>query len=104
MANDIVLETRGLVKKFGDAVILNGIDFTDARTGHQSHSLPVDIDIIGSIDIIEGLTGIGDYSAPSELHEDGNLRRSLRLSLLQHLRSHHSQRPFGIGRRFRQTE
>ena len=28
MANDIVLETRGLVKKFGDAVILNGIDFT----------------------------------------------------------------------------
>ena len=23
MANDIVLETRGLVKKFGDAVILN---------------------------------------------------------------------------------
>ena len=28
MANDIVLETRGLVKKFGEAVILNGIDFT----------------------------------------------------------------------------
>ena len=43
-------------------VLLNGIDFTDARTGHQSHSLPVDIDIIGSIDIIEGLTGIGAYA------------------------------------------
>lgn len=27
MSADIVLETRGLVKKFGDAVILNGIDF-----------------------------------------------------------------------------
>ena len=43
-------------------VLLTGIDFTDARTGHQSHSLPVDIDIIGSIDIIEGLTGIGAYA------------------------------------------
>ncbi len=43
-------------------VLLNGIDFTDARTGHQSHSLPVDIDIIGSIDIIQGLTGIGAYA------------------------------------------
>lgn len=43
-------------------VLLNGIDFTDARTGHQSHSLPVDMDIVGSIDIISGLTGIGAYS------------------------------------------
>lgn len=28
MSADVVLETRGLVKKFGDAVILNGIDFS----------------------------------------------------------------------------
>lgn len=43
-------------------VLLNGIDFSDARTGHQSHSLPVDLDIVGEIDIISGLTGIGAYS------------------------------------------
>lgn len=43
-------------------VLLNGIDFTDARTGHQSHSLPVDLEIISSIDLIGGLSGIGAYS------------------------------------------
>ncbi|HIZ15036.1 MAG TPA: TonB-dependent receptor [Candidatus Tidjanibacter faecipullorum] len=43
-------------------ILLNGIDFTDARTGHQSHSLPVDLDIIGEIDFITGLTGIGAFS------------------------------------------
>lgn len=43
-------------------VLLNGIDFTDVRTGHQSHSLPVDIDIISRIEIINGLTGIGAYA------------------------------------------
>ena len=36
---------------------LNGVDFTDARTGHQSHSLPVDSDIIGGMDLIEGIGG-----------------------------------------------
>lgn len=39
---------------------LNGVDFTDARTGHQSHSLPVDSDIIGGMDLIEGIGG-GPY-------------------------------------------
>lgn len=43
-------------------ILLNGIDFTDARTGHQSHSLPVDLDIVGKIDIISGQTGIGAYA------------------------------------------
>lgn len=43
-------------------ILLNGIDFTDARTGHQSHSLPVDPETVSSIDIIGGLTGIGAYS------------------------------------------
>ena len=38
-------------------VQLNGVDFTDARTGHQSHSLPVDSDIIGGMDLIEGIGG-----------------------------------------------
>lgn len=36
------------------AILLNGVDFTDIRTGHQSHSLPVDSDIISQIRLIDG--------------------------------------------------
>lgn len=43
-------------------VLLNGIDFTDARTGHQSHSLPVDLDAVAGIDLIEGVPGVGAYA------------------------------------------
>lgn len=43
-------------------VLLNGIDFTDARTGHQSHSLPVDLDCVAGIDLIEGVPGVGAYA------------------------------------------
>jgi len=43
-------------------VLLNGIDFTDARTGHQSHSLPVDIDCISSVELVDGVPGIGAYA------------------------------------------
>ncbi len=43
-------------------VLLNGIDFTDARTGHQSHSLPVDLDCISAVDLIDGVPGLGAYA------------------------------------------
>lgn len=43
-------------------VLLNGIDFTDARTGHQSHALPVDIDCISSVELLDGVAGIGAYA------------------------------------------
>ncbi|MDE5707748.1 MAG: TonB-dependent receptor plug domain-containing protein [Alistipes sp.] len=43
-------------------VMLNGINFTDARTGHQSHSLPVDLDCIAGIDLIDGVSGVGAYA------------------------------------------
>ena len=43
-------------------VMLNGINFTDARTGHQSHSLPIDIDCIAGIDLIDGVSGVGAYA------------------------------------------
>jgi len=41
-------------------VLLNGIDFTDARTGHQSHALPVDLDCISAVELIDGVPGVGD--------------------------------------------
>lgn len=43
-------------------VLLNGIDFTDARTGHQSHSLPVDLECISSVELLEGVPGVGAYA------------------------------------------
>ena len=43
-------------------VMLNGINFTDARTGHQSHSLPVDIESVASISLSEGVSGAGALS------------------------------------------
>ena len=43
-------------------VLLNGIDFTDARTGHQSHALPVDLDCISSVELIDGVPGVGAYA------------------------------------------
>ena len=43
-------------------VLLNGIDFSDARTGHQSHSLPVDLDCISGVELLEGIPGIGAFA------------------------------------------
>ncbi len=43
-------------------ILLNGIDFTDARTGHQSHSLPVDLDCISGAELLEGVPGVGAYA------------------------------------------
>ncbi len=43
-------------------VMLNGINFTDARTGHQTHALPVDIESIAGIELIDGVSGVGAYA------------------------------------------
>ena len=43
-------------------ILLNGIDFSDARTGHQSHSLPVDLDCIAGVELIDGVPGVGAYA------------------------------------------
>ncbi len=43
-------------------VLLNGINFTDARTGHQTHSLPIDIESVAGIDLIDGVSGVGAYA------------------------------------------
>ncbi|MFR9652920.1 MAG: TonB-dependent receptor [Rikenellaceae bacterium] len=43
-------------------VLLNGINFTDARTGHQTHSLPIDMESISGIELIDGISGVGAYA------------------------------------------
>ena len=49
-------------------VLLNGIDFTDARTGHQSHALPVDLDCISAVELIDGVPGVGAYRGGEHPH------------------------------------
>ena len=48
-------------------VSLNGINFTDARTGHQSHSLPIDINAVSSINVIDGVSGVGAYAGAVDI-------------------------------------
>ena len=43
-------------------VMLNGINFTDARTGHQTHSIPIDIEAISGMELIDGVCGTGAYA------------------------------------------
>lgn len=43
-------------------VMLNGINFTDVRTGHQSHSLPIDLDCVSGIELIDDVTGVGAFA------------------------------------------
>lgn len=59
-------------------VLLNGIDFTDARTGHQSHSLPVDIDCISAIELVDGVPGVGAYAGAVNIRTAPMLPRYLR--------------------------
>lgn len=40
-------------------ILLNGIDFSDSRTGHQSHSLPIDLQITNNIELITDVPLVG---------------------------------------------
>lgn len=48
-------------------VRLNGVNFTDARTGHQSHSLPVDLGVVSNISVSDGVAGVGAYSGSVDI-------------------------------------
>lgn len=60
-------------------ILLNGIDFTDARTGHQTHSLPVDLDCVARIRLIDGMTGVGAYAGAVDIRTQPLRPRYLRL-------------------------
>ncbi|MFZ4456786.1 MAG: TonB-dependent receptor plug domain-containing protein [Bacteroidales bacterium] len=40
-------------------IFLNGVNFTDSRTGHQNLGLPIDIEIVDKINLLQGLTTPG---------------------------------------------
>ena len=60
-------------------VLLNGIDFTDARTGHQSHSLPVDVECVGEMALIDGVSGVGAYSGAVDIRTRPLMPQYLRI-------------------------
>ncbi|MBP3482429.1 MAG: TonB-dependent receptor [Alistipes sp.] len=60
-------------------VLLNGINFTDARTGHQTHSLPVDTDCISGIELIDGVSGVGAFAGAINIRTAPLKPRYLRL-------------------------
>ncbi|WP_416990774.1 TonB-dependent receptor plug domain-containing protein, partial [Alistipes communis] len=60
-------------------MLLNGINFTDARTGHQTHSLPIDMDCVSGIELIEGIPGVGAYAGAVNVRTVPLYRNYLRL-------------------------
>ncbi|MBP3357100.1 MAG: TonB-dependent receptor [Rikenellaceae bacterium] len=62
-------------------VLLNGINFTDARTGHQTHSLPIDMDCVAGIELIDGMSGVGAFAGAVNIRTRPLKPRYLRLDL-----------------------
>lgn len=62
-------------------LLLNGINFTDARTGHQTHSIPIDIDCVAGIDLVDGLTGVGAYAGAINVRTHPLLPNCIRADL-----------------------
>src|SRR5574344_700992 len=62
-------------------VMLNGINFTDARTGHQSHSLPVDIQSVCSVSLVRDVPGTGALCGAVNLAVRGIVPNYLRSEL-----------------------
>lgn len=62
-------------------IMLNGVPFTDVRTGHQSHSLPIDMDIISGIDVVEGTQQIGALAGSINFRTKALYERYLRAHL-----------------------
>lgn len=60
-------------------ILLNGIDFTDARTGHQSHALPLDMEAISGIELIDGTPGVGAYAGAIQIRTAPRQPNYLRL-------------------------
>lgn len=62
-------------------VMLNGVNFSDARTGHQSHSLPVDIDCISDIEVLDGAAAVGALAGAVDFSTRPRYPRFLRAHL-----------------------
>ncbi len=44
------------------SILLNGVNFTDPRTGHQSHSLPIALSSINSVNYLSHHIAVGSYT------------------------------------------
>lgn len=89
-------------------MLLNGINFTDARTGHQTHSLPIDMDCVSGIELIEGIPGVGAYAGAVNVRtvplyrnylRAQSRRRATRVWLYQSVRSSYTRPSRALRRR-----
>lgn len=62
-------------------VLLNGINFTDARTGHQTHSLPVDMDVVSSISLVDDIVKSGAYAGAINIKTNPARENYLRVDM-----------------------
>lgn len=66
-------------------ILLNGIPMSDAQTGHNSLTLPVDLDNIESIEILQGpgtrLYGLNAYSGAMNIITKPSSKKSLSINL-----------------------
>lgn len=62
-------------------ILLNGIDFSDARTGHQSHSLPIDLEITNNIDLITNVPLVGALTGALDFSTSPFSRNSIKANL-----------------------
>lgn len=62
-------------------IMLNGINFSDAQTGHHAHLLPVDVECISGIDLIDGVSGVGAFAGAINVRTQPILPKYLRAEL-----------------------
>jgi Outer membrane cobalamin receptor protein len=62
-------------------VFLNGVNFTDSRTGHQNLGLPIDIEIIDQVNLLQGLTTPGALTGAINLITGSSQRNFLKAEI-----------------------
>lgn len=62
-------------------IFLNGVNFSDSRTGHQSLSLPIDIEIVDQINLLHGLTTPGALTGAINLITASSPKNFLNLEI-----------------------
>ncbi|WP_243349919.1 TonB-dependent receptor [Parabacteroides sp. FAFU027] len=62
-------------------VFLNGVNFTDSRTGHQNLGLPIDIEIIDQVNLLQGLTTPGALTGAINLITGSSKRNFLKAEI-----------------------
>lgn len=63
------------------SILLNGVNFSDARTGHQSHSLPIPLSAISSVNYLSHHIAVGSYTGALDFRTGGGTDNFFRAAL-----------------------